>query len=392
MCPNRNKSQEKPEDAQAPASGISSYTNLSVIKSKPFDGVSPVHISASIGHYPIKAFLDTGSNVNLISSDFARSIKMYVDRSRASRWSSHITWSRNFQADNQRNHSKIEARVLKHFEWTLLLSLPTQPEFDITIKTRQRQAMTESEPFSYHVLGVEPVSSAQPLTPIVDGAVNDRTAKGHLSPPDRIEKVLKPSIPQLLNDYKDLITKISKDQARIEDEYQQNFLTGNVPVLRSAYRQSFQAAEDTARKVKERTAQGLIRQSPSAYDSPSTLADHKDGSRRFVNDYRPVESKTKPTCQPSKSSTSDSNRRHNGNNPRPDQSLPTNSLKVTDVRSPTQSREGHRTNQYQRQASRFKRHATGSHRTTVPYYIRDQIHRPGEGGDPASQSPMTAPS
>ena len=143
VCPNRNKSQEKLEDAQAHASGTSSYTNLSVIKSKPFDRVSSVLIPVYIGHFKIKAFLDTGSNVNLISLDFAQYMKMSLDRSRSSLIRSiagQVTSPGvvSFNLTINKVTKTIEACVLNFFQWMLLLSLPTQDDFDITIKTRQR--------------------------------------------------------------------------------------------------------------------------------------------------------------------------------------------------------------------------------------------------------------
>ena len=66
-CPNRKKPSEEPSETEAPAMGSNNYTNLSVVHSKPFDGISPVLIPASIGRHQLKAFRNTGSNVNRIS-------------------------------------------------------------------------------------------------------------------------------------------------------------------------------------------------------------------------------------------------------------------------------------------------------------------------------------
>ena len=149
-CPNRKEPSEEPSETEAPATGSNHYTNLSVVHSKPFDGISPVLNPASIGRHQLKAFLNTGSNVNLISLNFAYYMKMHVDRSRASLIKSIagqvlspgvVTFNLTIEGVTKR----IEARVLKSFDWTLLLSLPTQADFDITIKTRQRKAITSSE-------------------------------------------------------------------------------------------------------------------------------------------------------------------------------------------------------------------------------------------------------
>ena len=146
-CPNLNKSNKKPKEPEASATGTNSYTNLSALKSRPFDGVSPILISAFIGNYSIKAFLDTGSNVNLVSLAFANFLRLPVDRNRASRIRSIAGQVVSpgvirFQLTINRVTKWVEARVLNSFEWTLLLSLPTQSDFNITIKTKQRKAFT----------------------------------------------------------------------------------------------------------------------------------------------------------------------------------------------------------------------------------------------------------
>ena len=287
-CPNLGKLEQKPKEPEV-STGTNSYTNLSVQKSRAFDGVSPVLISASIGRYPIKAFLETGSNVNLISLDFAKRMKMSVDRSRATRIKSIagqvmspgvVTFWFTIDGVTKR----IEARVLKSFEWTLLLSLPTQADFDITIETRQRKAYRASEPFCYHARAVEPEPSVLLPTPEADGDVAERRPYRNSFPSDSVDKVLHSTLFNLIKDFQNLFSKFSSHLERIERENTSNFLIGDVPVLRTAYRQSFQAADYTARQVKARNAKGLIRKSPSAFTSPSTLADPKDGSSPSVNE------------------------------------------------------------------------------------------------------------
>ena len=218
---------------------------------------------------------------------------MSVDRSRASRIKSIagqvmspgvVTFWLTIDGVTKR----IEARVLKSFEWTLLLSLPTQADFDLTIETRQRKAYRASEPFCYHAQAVEPESSVQPSIPSADGDVADRRPSHNSVPSDSMDKVLHSILSNLIIDFQNLFSKFSSHLERIERGNQSNFLTGEVPVLRTAYRQSLQAADDTARQVKARKAKGLIRKSPSAFTSPSTLADPKDGSSPSVNEYQPV--------------------------------------------------------------------------------------------------------
>ena len=101
-----------------------------------------------------------------------------------------------------------------------------------------------------------------------------------------------------MKDYKKIFAKSSFDLGRIELEQHRILLTDDIPVARSPYRQSFRDAEETARQIKELLAQGLIRISSSAYASPTTLADKKDVPRRFVQDYRAVNSKTIPDITP----------------------------------------------------------------------------------------------
>ena len=118
------------------------------------------------------------------------------------------------------------------------------------------------------------------------------------SDPDVITDSQDPMITSLLQEYESLFAKSSFDLGRIELEQHRILLTDDVPVARSPYRQSFRDAEETARQVKELLAKGLIRISSSAYATPTTLADKKDGSRRFVCDYRGVNSKTIPDKTP----------------------------------------------------------------------------------------------
>ena len=397
-CPNRSQPEQKPKELEVSTTGTSSYTNLSVQKSRAFDGISPVLISASIGHYPIKAFLDTGSNVNLISLDFAKRMKMSVDRNRASRIESIagqvmspgvVTFWLTIDGVTKR----IEARVLKSFEWTLLLSLPTQADFDITIETRQRKAFTASKPFCYHAQAVDPEASVLPLTPTADGDVAERRPYSNSVPSDSVDKVLHSTLFNLIKDFQNLFSKFSSHLERIERENTSNFLIGEVPVLRTAYRQSFQAAGDTARQVKARNAKGLIRKSPSAFTSPSTLADPKDGSSPSVNEYQPVKPKSKLT----KKSNQSQQKTFNFKVPdSPKAYQLSKSPKVLKANTPsTQSREDHWTGQGQHKSYRFSRPADGSpdlRRTTDPYLHTGSIHRPGECGDPDSRSPMTSPS
>ena len=218
---------------------------------------------------------------------------MNVDRSRASRIKSIagqvlspgvVTFNLTIDGISKR----IEARVLKSFEWTLLLSLPTQADFNITIKTRQRKATTSSDAYCYHVQ-VEPTALVTPdqtmsFQPVIDSAVNDKT-EDHA--PD-------PTITQLFRDYENLLSKLSSELELIKQKYNHSLSTGEVAVKRSPHRLSFQEAEETVRQVKELTAKGLTRESSSAFTKPSTLTDAKDGLRRFVSDYRPVHSKTSP--------------------------------------------------------------------------------------------------
>ena len=97
--PNGKKPSEEPSEAEAPTTGSNTYTSMSFLKSRPFDGVSPVLIQASIGHHQIKSFLDTATNLNLVS---LRVGKIHEDERvpqprisyQVYRWSSLITWSR----------------------------------------------------------------------------------------------------------------------------------------------------------------------------------------------------------------------------------------------------------------------------------------------------------
>ena len=395
-CPNLDKLEQKPKYPEV-STGTNSYTNLSVQKSKAFDGVSPVLISASIGRYPIKAFLDTGSNVNLISLDFAKRMKMSVDRNRASCIKSIaglvmspgvVTFWLTIDGVTKR----IEARVLKSFEWTLLLSLPTQADFDITIETRQRKAYRASEPFCYHAQAVESEPSVLLPTPEADGDVAERRPYSNSVPSDSVDKVLHSTLFNLIKDFQNLFSKFTSHVERIERENTSNFLIGDVPVLRTAYRQSFHAADDTARQVKARNAKGLIRKSPSAFTSPSTLADPKDGSSPSVNEYQPVKPKSKSSkkyylCQHKsfKLKVPDSSKAHQSQ-------LPKSPEVLKDVLSTTQSRKNHWTCQGQDESYRFSRRSPDSRRTADPYSHTGSIHRPGECGDSDSPSPMTSPS
>ena len=383
-CPNRSQLEQKPKEPEVSTTGTNSYTNLSVQKSRAFDGISPVLISASIGRYPIKAFLDTGSNVNLISLDFAKHMKMFVDRSRASRIRSIagqvlspgvVTFWLTIDGVTKR----IEARVLKSFEWTLLLSLPTQADFDITIETRRRKAFTASEPFCYHTQAVDPEASVLPLTPKADGDVSERRTYRNSFPSDLEDTVLYSTLSELIKDFQNLFNKFSSQLERIERGNKSKFLTGEVPVLRTAYRQSFQAADDTARQVKVRNAKGLIRKSPSAFTSPSTLADPKDGSSPSVNEYQPVKPKSFNLKVP------DSPKAHQSQ-------IPKSPKVLKHVIPSTQSRKDHWTGQGQDKSYRYSRRSPDSRRTTDPYLHTGSIHRPGECGDPDSRSPMTSPS
>ena len=358
-CPNLDKLEQKPKDPEV-STGTNSYTNLSVQKSKAFDGVSPVLISASIGRYPIKAFLDTGSNVNLISLDFAKRMKMSVDRSRASRIKSiagHVMSLGvvTFWLTINGVTKRIEARVLKSFEWTLLLSLPTQADFDITIETSQRKAFTASESFCYHARAMDTESSVQPSTPLADGDVAERRPYSNSVPSDSVDKVLHSTLFNLIKDFQNLFSKFSSHLERIERENTSNFLIGDVPVLRTAYRQSFQAADNTARQVKARNVKGLTRKSSSALASPSTLADNKDGPSPSVNEYQPV----KPKSKSSKKSKQSQQKTFNfkvPDIPKAHQSQLSKSPKVLkNVTPSTQSRKNHWTGQGQDKSYRFSR-------------------------------------
>ena len=218
-----------------------------------------------------------------------------MDRSRASRIKSIagqvlspgvVTFSLTIDGVTKR----IKARVLKSFDWTLLLSLPTQADFDIMIKTRQRKAITSSDAFCNHIQEVvqldPPVLSNQTMSspPVIDSAVNEWTTD---PAPD-------PTIFQLFRYYENLLSKLSSELELIKQKYHHSLSIEEVAVKRSPNRLSFQEAEETARQVKELTAKGLTRQSPSAFTKPSILTDPKDGLRRFVPDYRPVHSKKIP--------------------------------------------------------------------------------------------------
>ena len=140
---------------------------------------------------------------------------------------------------------RIEARVLKSFEWTLLLSLPTQADFNITIKTRQRKAIKSSDAYSYHVQ-VEPTALVTPdrpmsLEPVLDSDVKDWSSEDNEAP--------NPVISQLFRDYENLLSKFSSD-LELSQKYNHGLSTGEVAVARSPHRLSFQEAEETARQVK----------------------------------------------------------------------------------------------------------------------------------------------
>ena len=115
------------------------------------------------------------------------------------------------------------------------------------------------------------------------------------------------------------------------------------------------------------------------------LADRKDGSRRFVNDYEPV----KPMSKSSKKSNLSQHKSLNlivHDSPKAHQSqLPKSSKVLKDLPPTNQSRKDHWTSQGQDTSFRFSRSSPDLRRTTDPYLHTGLIHRPGECGDPDFQ-------
>ena len=296
-CPQRNQQITPSTDRSlVPVnddSGNTSNYTTAVSFVNPFDGQIPVLIPAKIGSFELSAFLDTGSNVNIMPYSVAQDLKLYINRRQSQRIrmaqgfaKSHGTVTFGLTISNETH--RIKALVLDGFQYTLLLSINACSLFRLLIDTTTREARAKT---------LQPQCLATTLKkhiPIRTHETRVETqTKQFIEPKERnTERTDDLQNQRLVNTFAQLFAKDSTDLSQIDIEKHRILLNDSEPVAQRPYRQSVSNEAETSRQIRELLAKGLIRESVSPYAAPITLADKKDGTKRLCIDYRRLNSKT----------------------------------------------------------------------------------------------------
>ena len=369
-CPNQHKKSEqqssrntdnasdshKPEQSsQSSLNNASHFTRIYNMSTQ--EAGNAILMDAQINRYKFKTFIDPGSTVDIMPLRVAKQLHLYIYKGGAMqiKMASGVTksfGSVTFKLTIDGITKIITAQVIKGFDYTLLLSLPTCGLFKIMIDTErctattkvnqchfmrevipktsirpQRKSISKFDKRSSNVKqntstqenphpesnGYSPVQSGPHEDPLLisghhktDGS-NTNSASPDISDPhpsgrdshdvpdktNELQSDITPqSIETLLQEFSHIFASDSTDLGRIEIEYHRILLTDNQPTAQRPYRQSYSSATEVARQTKELLAKGLIRESTSPYAAPVTLPDKKDGTKRLAIDYRRLNSKT----------------------------------------------------------------------------------------------------
>lgn len=113
------------------------------------------------------------------------------------------------------------------------------------------------------------------------------------------DKPLSPDISKLLKDYSEIFSSSSTDLNRITGaSHVIRLHPDSQPIAQKPYRSSGADKQEIQTQVQSMLKTGLVRPSHSPWASPVTLADKKDGSRRFCVDYRKLNAMTVDEREP----------------------------------------------------------------------------------------------
>ena len=233
------------------------------MRSGKLPGRSPIglpNISVRVNGFPIRAIVDSGSTINLISKDFARRLHLQplphssISLKQANGQTTsddRLLINLTIGTTTKRISTHVMSKLPHHF----VIGIDTGHLFGLQINLRQNQVLRQT--------------------------YND-------SPPEicLIARSANP-LHSLLNKYDKLFARTDFDVGRIPHaEHHIRLLPNQSPIALRPYRHSLADVIEIRRQISDLLNKKLIRVSKSPWAAPVTLAKKADGTKRLCNDFR----------------------------------------------------------------------------------------------------------
>jgi transposase InsO family protein len=302
FCPNRKKNPTKPATPAA--------NNLSALCL--YDCITEfVRINVNADGHPLKAVVDTGSTLNMMSLDVAQELELVIDANGQTTFHMAVgSCTTVGTVQTQITFSEVSQpqtiQVVRDFQYVLLLGRPFTKAFPLNIDTKTNTA------------------TLIPESPIVLSTVNAPTGTAPTPKPRmslRRDRAVTPggdrssTEPRPKSSSKQLLKSGQEELNQILDEYKDVFAFGNQigqynlepfrillkhdrPIAQPPRRQSAANEAEIDSQIADLLANGYIRESKSPYSAPITLATKQDGSKRLCIDYRRMNQETVDDKEP----------------------------------------------------------------------------------------------
>jgi hypothetical protein len=231
-----------------------------------------VNINVKINNQSVPAFIDTGSSITVLSYEMFVDLKLKIIQNSSIniRQISGLTKSIGrvkVRLTIKDKTKLVNIHVIKDFKFPLLLGLDVGEIFNLHIDLKNRKVRTYSP-------------------------INPESYCFHISE----EKNKK--IRNLLKEYKDCFAQHNTDIGRITIDKHYIRTIPHAPISMRPYRRSQAEYDEIRRQVEELKDKKLIRDSQSPYAFPVSLVPKKDGGKRLVINYIPLNKVTIDDKQP----------------------------------------------------------------------------------------------
>lgn len=252
-CSNESKSPSRTINDKAHGSNATFHTSLGPV-------FKLIDVPVIINGQNIRAFIDSGSTLSIISYKQANKLNLELSSSRTLRIGQAlgsfstigiVTAPVTLYDITQ----TIDLHVVDGFGYPLLLGLDAGQKFRIKLDLERRKVTIPSTfPYSSACLNLQANTNA------------------------RLDKILL--------QHKDIFAQHETDIGRISVAKHQITTVPHPPIQLRAYRRPQSEYDEISRQIKDLKEKGLIRDSDSPWAFPVTLAKKKDGTSRMCIDYR----------------------------------------------------------------------------------------------------------
>ena len=261
-CPNQsnigNSNRQSSTTSQVP--NTANTNNQITLNVTPKTQFNFINIDAKINGSPIKAFVDSGSSLSIISASLANKLNLKLIRN-SSLVLHQVNGTTKTKGRTTVNmtigqiSAKLDLHVMENFQYPLLLGLDAGERFGLRIDLKSRTA-------SMAING--------PPKRFVALYLNTEEA-------DQLNALLQKWFSLFSQD---------NNIGRITVAKHSIITTPHPPIQLRPYRRPQSDYDEIRTQIKDLLSKGLIRESTSPYAFPVTLAPKKDGTQRLCIDYR----------------------------------------------------------------------------------------------------------